>query len=82
MGLIGMKYGQHHRKSEPSRLKAGEPKKTLMLHCYSVSSRGMAQKLDEKKSITKHIPNEANIPDIGTMGLTDDRRWKLMKKWE
>ena len=37
MGLIGMKYGQHHRKSEPSRYKAGEPKKTLMLHCDSVA---------------------------------------------
>ena len=67
MVLIDMKSGQHQRKSEPSRDKTGEPKKTLTLHCDSVASRGMAQKFDEKKSITKHVPNEANIPDIGTI---------------
>ena len=66
MVLNDMKYGQRHRKSEPSRHKAGEPTHTLMLHCDSVASRGVAQKLDEKKSITKRIPNEANNADIGT----------------
>ena len=77
---------------------AGEPKRTLMLHCDSVASRGMAQRLGarkcrhievkwlwlqqamDEKLVTKHIPTESNIADIGTKGLTSDRKWKLMNQ--
>ena len=77
---------------------AGEPKKTLMLYCDSVASRGMAQRLGarkcrhievkwlwlqhamDEKLVTKHIPTESNIADIGTKGLTSDRIWKLMNQ--
>ena len=64
---------------------AGEMKKTLVLNCDSVASRGMGQRLgagkcshievkwlwlqqamDEKKLVTKHVPTESNIADIGT----------------
>ena len=36
------------------------------------------QAMDEKKLVTKHVPNESNIADIATKGLTSDRRWKLI----
>ena len=38
------------------------------------------QAMDEEKLVTKHVPNEANIADIGTKGLTSDRIWKLMSQ--
>ena len=67
---------------------AGQPTKTLVLHCDSVASRGMAQRLgagkcrhmevDGKNLATKHIPTESNIADIATKELTSDRVWKLM----
>ena len=34
----------------------------------------------KKKLVTKHVPNELNIADIGTKGLTSDRIWKLMSQ--
>ena len=71
---------------------AGEPKKTLMLHCDSVAKSWHGTKVGaevavatashgrEKVGDEACVPTESNIADIGTKGLASDRTLKLMNQ--
>ena len=40
----------------------------------------LQQAMDEKKLATKHVPTESNIADIGTKGLTSNRKRELLNQ--